>query len=198
MIELPDRVVVPLGRAVSAEWDPTIGQRVVTVAVPGVFVGLTEEEHAIWSAAATGVSKEQLIREARVDGPGTTYNAVQRYGLLAEIGTEPDLLLREATGLRLLTHSRVGVDPRYGTVVGDPDGPNVRLSPVGMELYARSAGSHSLAAVAVLVATQASDVGVNDPEIIRPQRLARRALAEFFPLVRDGLASFGVVEGNPS
>ncbi|MFV0535718.1 MAG: hypothetical protein ACK5MR_19020 [Cumulibacter sp.] len=195
MIDLPDRVVVPFGRVVQAQWDPAIAERVVTVAVPGLFVGLTEDEYAVWSAAAAGSSAEELMREVRVDGPRTSYDAVRRYGLLAEIATSDDQVLTETAGMRLLAHSRLGVHGRHGLVVGEPDATNVVLSPVGVEIYGRCAGAHSLAAAVALVSSLASETGSNDPEVIYPQRLARRALAEFFPLVREGLASFGYVEG---
>ena len=195
---LPERVVVPVGRAVSAAWDPSTGERIVTVAVPGAFVGLTEDEHAVWAHAARGLSKEQILDDAPVDAPLTAYDAVSRYGLLAEIPSDGRPALREAAALRLLSHSRNGVHARLGLVVGDPDGVFVQLSPVAQEIYGWCAGTHSLAMAVMLVATTASEAGVNDLDVIYPERLVRRALEEFFPLVQAGLASFGLVEGMVS
>lgn len=190
--ELPERIVVPLGRVVGARWSPADAQRVYSIAVPGASIGLTEDEFAIWSAASAGVSRATLVSSSPVEGPVTTYDIVARYGLLAEIATEPAPLLREATALRLLAHTPVGIDPVRGTaVVGDPDGDVRVLSPVVHEVYCWSAATHSLAAAVVLVASRASEAGLNDPEVIRPERLARRVLVEAFPLVRAGLVSFG-------
>ncbi|WP_153505657.1 hypothetical protein [Cumulibacter manganitolerans] len=195
MIDLPDRVVVPLGRATSVVWDPAAAERVVSIAVPGGAIGLTEDEHAIWAHAARGVSKGDLLERAPVDGPRTAYDAVHGYGLLVEIATGGATALREAASLRLLAHARSGVHPRQGLVVGEPAAEFVRLSPVVQEIYGWCAGTHSLAMAVVLVATAASEAGVNDPAVIRPERLVRRAFAELFPLVGAGLASFGPAEG---
>lgn len=194
---LPDRVVLPLGRAVARIWSPADAQDIVTVAVPGGTVGLNEEEATLWREASAGLSKARLLEQSAVDGPGATYDQLARWGLIVEVPTDGPTLLREAAGLRLLAHSPVGVLPGAGPVVGDPDGEYVVLSPAVHEVYCWSAPAHTLAAAVGWVAAQASEAGVNDLDVILPDRLVQRSLAELLPLVNTGLASLTIVKGQP-
>lgn len=195
MSTLPERVVLPLGRVIDARWSPAEDQRVFTIAAPQANIGLSEEEFALWTAAAGGCSRDELIRTSPLDGPATAYDVLTRYGLLIEIGTDPDTLLREAAGFRILAHSPMGIDPaRSVPVIGDPSRQFRTLTPVVHEVYSWSGGTHSLAAAVRLVAARASEAGVNDLEAILPERLVRRVLAELLPAVHAGFASFGFVE----